>query len=251
MIRIAIFEDEAIAKERIQALLMSLDVEIEIVAIISSIREGREFFAQKKHIDLAFFDIHLEDGLSFALLDEKNIQFPIIFVTAYDQYALDAFNYHSIGYLLKPLQKNDLAKAIDKYSNIATLDTQLLNKIRSSFLTQKHSYKARFTIKYGTKIRIIPVATIACFYSKSKGTYLHTYSDDICLLDDSLEAVYSLLDPSLYFKVNRKYIVRIEAIKSLTQYSNSRQKVVLSCQLAEEIIVAREKVKEFKKWIDK
>jgi len=251
MIKVAIFEDEAIAKARIKELLMSLDVEIEIVAVISSISEGQKFLAQNKYIDLAFFDIHLEDGLSFALLDQNNIQFPIVFVTAYDQYALDAFNYYSISYLLKPLQKKDLAKAIDKYSNITSFDMQLLSKIKRSFTAEQNNYKERFTIKCGTKIRIIPIDTIAFFYSKSKGTYLYTYSNESFLMDDSLEAVNSLLDPKLYFKVNRNYIVRIEAIKSLTQYSNSRQKIALNCKIDEEIIVSRERVKEFKIWLDK
>jgi len=250
MIRVAIFEDESIAKERIQKLLLSLDVEVEIVAIISSIKEGRTFLSKKEHIDLAFFDIHLEDGLSFALLDEEKIQFPIVFVTAYDKYTLTAFNYHSIGYLLKPLQKEDLAKAITKYSNIESFDSKLLHKIKHSFLSLKLNFKERFTVKYGDKIRIIPVESIACFYSQSKGTYLYTFTNESFLMDDSLEAVKSLLDPSIYFKVNRKYIIRIDAIKSLTQYSNSRQKVILNCTLDDEIIVAREKVREFKIWLN-
>lgn len=251
MIRVAIFEDEAIAKERIQELLHSLAMDIHVVAVISSIKEGREFLAKPNQIDLAFFDIHLEDGLSFALLDESIIQFPIVFVTAYDQYTLTAFNYHSIGYLLKPLQRDDLAKAITKYAKIENFDTKLIGKIKDTFLSLQTNYKERFTVKYGTKIRIIPVSSIICFYSKSKGTYLYTSSNESFLMDDSLETIKSLLDPNLYFKVNRKHIIRIDAVKSLTQYANSRQKVLLSAELNEEIIVAREKVKSFKLWLDR
>ena len=250
--RVVIFEDEHIAGEKLQLLLKAINPNIEILKIIPSIKEGVTFLADNQ-IDLAFFDIHLEDGLSFSLLEKGSINFPIIFTTAYDRYAIEAFKHHSIDYLLKPIQKSDLIQSLEKFSRLSqSIPSDAMKRITSLSLSEKpyNSYKERFTIKVGDRIRIIPTREIICIYSRAKGTFIFTSSGKRYLLEQSLENVLSLLDPDIFFKVNRKHIVRIDKIDSLLQFSNSRQKIVLTIPFDEEIIVAREKVKLFKRWLE-
>lgn len=250
--RVVIFEDEHIAGEKLQLLLERIDPEIEVLKIIPSIAEGFEFL-EKNTIDLGFFDIHLEDGLSFSLLEKAEINFPVIFTTAYDRYAIQAFKHHSIDYLLKPIQKQDVIQALEKFKQLSTaFSPEVLTRISSQKISKDtfNVYRERFTVKIGDRIKIIPTEEIVCVYSRAKGTFLFTSSGKSYLLEQSLESILSLLDPNIFFKVNRKHIVRIDKIDSLLQFSNSRQKVVLPIPFDEEIIVAREKVKLFKTWLE-
>lgn len=247
--RVVLFEDEHIAAQKLKNVLLSLDSNIEIVATITSIEDGKEFFSAKPQVDLVFLDIHLEDGLSFTLLEENLIQCPVIFVTAYDRYAIKAFKYNSIDYLLKPALKQDVAEAIAKYERQGMLPQPNLEKIKSVYSKESIDFKERFTVKYGDRIRLINTPEISCFYSRAKGSFIYHDSGKSYLLEQSLDHILTLVNPKEYFKVNRKHIVRIDAIDTIVAYSNSRQKVILKTPLDEDIIVAREKVKEFKAWI--
>lgn len=248
--RVVIFEDEAIAAQKLRNMLLSLNQEIEILAVLNSVEDGRDFFSKNVEVDLVFLDIHLEDGLSFSLLEENLIQCPVIFITAYDRYAIKAFKFNSIDYLLKPALKSDLEQALKKYSRqgITPITKKIISELKKSDSDQ--DFKERFTVKYGDRIRLVPTSEIGCFYSRAKGTFIYTESGKSYLLEQSLDYITTLINPKEFFKVNRKHIIRIDAIDSVLAFSNSRQRILLKTPLDEEIIVAREKVKEFKTWME-
>ena len=178
----------------------------------------------------------------------------VIFTTAYDEYALKAFKLNSIDYLLKPIDEADLETAVLKFKatikqpeKAAAVDFDEIKKMFSSQFQKQ--YKTRFTIKINQQLKIIPIADVACFYSENKGTYLHTLDNRSYLLDSTMDILESDLDPANYFRVNRKFIIPMNGIKEILMYSNSRLKVLLQGYNSEEIIVARERVSEFKDWL--
>lgn len=247
---VLIVEDEHIAAEKLKTLLNLVAPELNIVGHAKSVEEGKALVSKSGKIDLAFFDIQLEDGLSFSILEEINTTFPIIFTTAYDDYAIQAFDHHSVAYLLKPIQKKDLEKALEKLKSTQQSPdySQILQlAIREA---QKPNYKERFTVKAGDKIRLFDINEITCFFSRDKGTFLHTNEGRQYLIDYPLDRLETMIDPGKYFRVNRKHIISVEAIEKVIQHSNSRQKVVLSPEFDEDIIVARERVKDFKEWLE-
>ena len=244
--RVLIVEDEHFAFERLSMLIKRVDKSIEIVAHAKSIREAVEHFKQK-NFDLAFVDIQLADGLSFGIFDQVEVDCPLIFTTAYEQHAIRAFKLNSVDYLLKPIRQADLAEALNKYDRIwkAKKDTSLLLKQAM----ENVEYKDRFVIKVGEYIKVVKSEDISCFYSFAKGTYVHTIENRNYLIDFSLEEVSSLVNPEDFFRVNRKFIVKLDQIEDMIAYSNSRIKVKMRIPPDEDIIVARERVKEFKTWL--
>lgn len=248
--RILIIEDETPAFERLKAQLKKTLPEAEIVAHHRSVKSTVDFLDSNPRIDLAFFDIQLEDGSSFSILENANVSFPIIFTTAYDEYAIQAFDHHSIGYLLKPISLDALKKSIEKFrqQSSETVQTEtLLNALKN--MQSKH-YKERFTVKIGDRIRIFETQDISVFYSRLKGSYLFSNQGKHHLLDQSLDTIESLIDPEKFFRVNRKHIIHIDAIEEMIQYTNSRLKIKTTRTFDEDIIVAREKVKSFKLWVE-
>jgi len=248
--KVLIVEDELIAFEKLKILLSRIAPEISIIGHAKSIDEGIEFIENTPVIDLAFFDIQIEDGLSFSILEHVTKKFPVIFTTAYDDYAIRAFDHHSIAYLLKPIQKADLEKALDKFNstqpepNYSELLLKAINDAR------KVNYKERFTVKIGEKIRLFDIRDIACFFSRDKGSFLCTNEAKHYVIDYPLDQLETMVDPKKYFRVNRKHIICIDAIDKIIQHSNSRLKVVLKTTIDEDVIVAREKVKTFKNWLE-
>ncbi len=248
--RVLIIEDEKIAFQKLKAMLQLLVPDIEIVGHASSVIEGKKLVEKHKTVDLAFFDVQLEDGLSFTILEQTNYQFPIIFTTAYDDYAIRAFDHHSIAYLLKPIQKKDLEKALKKYSpSQYNADYSYLLK-KAIEEVRKKRYKERFTVKIGDKIRLFETDEIACFFSREKGSFLCSSSNKHFAVDYPLDEIVALIDPTKFFRINRKHIVSINAIEKLVQFTNSRLRVVLNIEFDEDLIVAREKVKAFKNWLE-
>lgn len=248
--KVLIVEDELIAYEKLKALLLRIAPETTIVGHAKSIDEGIHLIENSQTIDLAFFDIQLEDGLSFSILEQVASSFPVIFTTAYDNYAIRAFEHHSIAYLLKPVQKSDLENALAKYQSTQTpsnYSALLLEAIREA---RQVNYKERFTVKIGDKIRLFETNEIACFFSRDKGSFLTTNEGKQYLVDHPLDRIETMVDPTKYFRVNRKHIIGVACIEKLIQYSNSRLKVLLKTPFDEEIIVAREKVKNFKEWLE-
>lgn len=245
-----IIEDEQIAYEKIKSLLEQLSKEIEIVGHIKSIEEGIAFLKKQPAIDLAFFDIQLEDGLSFSILESVETNFPIIFTTAYDEYAIRAFDHHSIAYLLKPIHKSDLKKALDKLK-VQRIDSAYSRLLKLAIQEARETeYKKRFTVKIGDKIRLFETNEICCLFSRDKGTFIQTSAGKQYLVDYSLEQISTLVNPKKYFRVNRKHLICIDALEKVVQHSNSRLKIFLVPAFDEDIIVAREKVNEFKAWLE-
>ncbi len=251
--KIIIIEDEKPSARRLQRMLKKLDLNVEM--LLHSVSEAVRWFKENPHPDLIFLDIQLSDGLSFEIFDQVTIQSAVIFTTAFDEYALQAFKLNSIDYLLKPIDAEELETAITKYKTRqpkpenVTLHFDDIKKLLSKDLTQK-TYKQRFTTKIGQHIKMIPTEEIECFFSENKGTYAHTFEGRNYLLDSSLEKLQEELDPKLFFRINRKFYVNINAIQDIISYTNSRLQLKLKNYNEQEVIVARERVKDFKLWLE-
>ncbi len=250
---ILIIEDEKPAARRLQRMLALLNMEVQ--QMLHSVEESIEWFQNNTHPDLIFLDIQLSDGLSFEIFEEIPVKSAIIFTTAYDEYALKAFKLNSIDYLLKPIDEDELKIAVDKFkanNNKQQTDLQVnIDDIRKLLINPvDRKFKKRFSIKIGQHIKIINTDGIECFFSENKATYIHTKEQRNYLIDHSLEHWQEQLNPEEFFRANRTFIVHINAIKDIISYSNSRLKLILHSYKETEIIVSRERVKQFKNWIN-
>ncbi|TYB77129.1 LytR/AlgR family response regulator transcription factor [Bizionia myxarmorum] len=249
---IIIIEDEKPSARRLQRMLSKLDLQAE--TMLHSVEESIAWFQNNPHPDLIFLDIQLSDGLSFEIFDVVQVKSAIIFTTAFDEYALQAFKLNSIDYLLKPIDDDELAKALEKFKEHQFKAQQVtvdFNVIRNLLVNSAEpDYKKRFSVKVGQHLKLFNIEDIECFYSENKGTYLHTNQGRSYLLDITLEQLEDDLNPKLFFRVNRKFYVHIHAIKDMVNYSNSRLQIKLTSFNEQEIIVARERVKEFKNWLE-
>ncbi|MFY0631286.1 MAG: response regulator transcription factor [Flavobacteriaceae bacterium] len=250
---VIVIEDEKPAARRLSRMLKELD--IEATAMLHSVEESLNWFQTNEHPDLIFLDIQLSDGLSFEIFEEVEVTSAIIFTTAYDEYALKAFKLNSVDYLLKPIDEDELRTAVDKYKSQQPKESNLqvnIDDIRRLLINPvDRKYKKRFTIKIGQHIKIIHVDEIECFYSENKATYIHTNAKRNYLIDGSLEHWQDQLDPEQFFRVNRTYMVHINALKDIVAYTNSRLRLILHSYNETEIIVSRDRVKDFKNWIDR
>ncbi|WNM20334.1 LytR/AlgR family response regulator transcription factor [Flavobacterium capsici] len=249
---IIIIEDEKPAARLLQRKVEKLGLQVN--HLLHSVEEAINWFNNNPHPDLIFLDIQLSDGLSFEIFEAIDIKSAVIFTTAYDEYALRAFKLNSIDYLLKPIDEEDLETAISKFkarnnsaSNLS-LDFEMIKKMLVN--PAEREYKKRFTIKVGQQLKMIPVEEIECFYSENKGTYIHTLDNRDYLLDGTLEQLESELNPDDFYRVSRKFIIPLKAIKEIQLHSNSRLKVILPTYKDDEVIVARERVNEFKEWLE-
>jgi two-component system, LytTR family, response regulator LytT len=248
-----LIEDEKPAARLLQRKLEKLNINVD--AMLHSVEESIEWFQNNEHPDLIFLDIQLSDGLSFEIFDKIAIKSAVIFTTAYDEYALKAFKLNSIDYLLKPIDEDELSFSISKFKNqfqksentTINIDFEQIRKMLQNPFEK--SYKTRFTVKIGQQLKIITTDEIECFFSENKGTYIHTLDNRNYLIDVTLEVLENELDPKNYFRVSRKFIVPLRSIKEIQVHSNSRLKVVLPTYKDDEVIVAREKVQDFKLWI--
>ncbi len=250
--KVIIIEDEKPSARRLQRMLDKLNIEAE--TMLHSVEESIEWFQNNEHPDLIFLDIQLSDGLSFEIFETIKIKSAIIFTTAYDEYALQAFKLNSIDYLLKPIDTEDLKTAVEKYqennpkNQAVTLDFSDIKKLLVNPLDRE--YKKRFSIKVGQHLKLINVDEIECFYSENKGTYLHTTEGRNYLLDKTLDQLEDELEPRTFFRINRKFYVNINAIKDMVSYTNSRLQIKLNSYNEQDVIVARERVKDFKVWLE-
>ncbi|RAJ16848.1 LytR/AlgR family response regulator transcription factor [Olleya aquimaris] len=250
--KVIIIEDEKPSARRLQRMLEAIDIKTE--TLLHSVEEAIHWFNNNQHPDLIFLDIQLSDGLSFEIFDEVEVKSAIIFTTAYDEYALQAFKLNSIDYLLKPIDDEDLEKAVAKYktrlpekTSIA-LDFEDIKKLLVNPIERE--YKKRFSVKVGQHLKLVNIDDIECFYSENKGTYLYTSEGRNYLLDTTLEALEKELEPQTFFRINRKFFVNINAIKDMISYTNSRLQIKLNNYNEDEVIVARERVKDFKNWLE-
>lgn len=241
---ILIIEDEKPAARLLKRKVEQLGYAV--TNILTSIEDSLIWFSANKHPELILADIQLADGLSFEIFEQLNIKSAVIFTTAYDEYALRAFKLNSIDYLLKPIDENELKVAIEKFSarkQQTTIDSDLIKR-----LFQKE-YKNRFTIKAGNVFKIIDINEIECFYSAFKSSFLVTKEGRTFPLEESLDSIEKELNPLHFYRVNRQFIITIQAIKEISIYSNSRLKVLLNHYNEEDIVVSRERVQDFKNWI--
>lgn len=251
--RVLVIEDEKPSARRLKRMLATLDVAVQ--DMLHSVEEAIEWFQNNEHPDLIFLDIQLSDGLSFEIFDTVAVKSAIIFTTAYDEYALQAFKLNSIDYLLKPIDDEDLEKAVSKFKERipkqqdVSLNFEDIKKLLGATPVDRE-YKKRFTTKIGQHIKMIPVDEIECFYSENKGTYAATIEKRNYLLDTTLEHLENQLEPQTFFRVSRKHYVNIHAIKDIVSYTNSRLQIKLNHWDEQEIIVSRERVKDFKTWIE-
>lgn len=248
---IIIIEDEKPSARLLQRKVEKLG--FQITTLLHSVEEAIAWFQNNAHPDLIFLDIQLSDGLSFEIFDVVDIKSAIIFTTAYDEYALRAFKLNSIDYLLKPIDEDDLKIAVNKFkarqpkAEPLSLDFETIKRMLAS--PEVKTYKKRFTIKTGQHLKMINIDEVECFYSENKGTYLHTLDNRDYLLEGTLEQLEVDLDPKDFFRVSRKFIIPMKAIRDIVVYSNSRLKVILPTYKEDEVIVSRERVNDFKTWI--
>ncbi|XLS27998.1 LytR/AlgR family response regulator transcription factor [Flavobacteriaceae bacterium M23B6Z8] len=249
--RTIIIEDEKPSARRLQRMLESNQVNVE--TLLHSVEESMEWFQKNEHPDLIFLDIQLSDGLSFEIFEHLDIKSAIIFTTAYDEYALQAFKLNSIDYLLKPIDDDDLEVAIRKFKERIPERQELkvdFDDIRKLLVNPiEREYKKRFTVKVGQYLKMINTDEIECFYSENKGTYAYTLDGRNYLLETTLENLQDELAPDIFFRVSRKYIVNINHIKDMISYTNSRLQIKMNRFDEGDVIVSRERVKDFKDWL--
>ena len=245
-----IIEDEKEAAIKLSGMIEKYDRNIVILDTIQSVKNAVNWLNNNETPDIIFMDIQLADGLSFEIFEQTIVKAPIIFTTAYDEYALKAFKVNSIDYLLKPIGQSDLYQAIDKYkeNNIPQeISAQIFDNILHA-LTKK--YKSKFLIKVGEHIKVFTVDDVQCFYSMEKYTFLQNHEGRDYAISYSLDQVENLIDPAKFFRINRGFLVAFSAISNIVSYSNSRLRIRLKSNNTEDLVVSREKVQDFKKWLE-
>ena len=248
---IIIIEDEQFAANHLEKMIHKYDPAINIVAKLESVKEAVEWFKNNHEPDLIFLDIHLEDDLSFAIFDKVKIKAPIIFTTAYDEYAIRAFKLKSIDYLLKPILQEDLNQGIEKYKDWTSSQKPVIDvgALYEMINQRTPQYKDRFSITVGLKIKSIETTDIAYFYSEEGITFMVTRDKIHYPVDYSLDNLADLVDPKIFFQVNRQFLVSAKSIKNVHLYPKSRLKLELEPALNKELFVSQEKNVKFKEWL--
>jgi DNA-binding LytR/AlgR family response regulator len=251
---VLIIEDEPQAAQRLENLVKSIEPAVNILNKIDTVKRAVLWLKDNPAPDLIFMDIQLADGISFMIFEQCTIKSPVIFTTAYDEYALKAFKVNSIDYILKPVDKDELTGALVKFRSLTRQEPEtkvLLSNIEQTIqmLTKKH--KSRFVIKVGEHLRTVEVENILYFFSQDKTTFCSTADNRNLILDYTLEQLEEMVDPARFFRINRKYLIAATAIQDIISYTNSRLKLLLKGSQDQDIIVARERVQEFKDWLDR
>lgn len=248
--KVLIIEDEKLAAEKLQHSLHEIDPTIEIIAILGSVRESVKWLLQNQ-ADLIFLDIQLSDGISFTIFEQVQVNTPIIFTTAYDQYAIKAFQLNSISYLLKPIRKRELEESLKKYKSLKTAFGIDFDLLLSNIQGNVHEFKKRFLIQIGEKIRKIEVTEIAYFYALEKAIFIKTFKGISYPIEYTLDKLESMLNPENFFRINRKYLVNMESISNMIAYSRGRVKLELAPTPDDnsDTIVSIDRSGDFKKWI--
>lgn len=249
--KVVIIEDEKLSAEHLALLLKLVDPNIEIVKYIDTVKESIYLFKEGLQCDLVFMDIHLADGNSFEVFRQVNIETPIIFTTAYDNYAIQAFKQNSIDYLLKPISLQDLKFAIDQYHKQQQLaNKQQFETFAKTYQQINNQYKTRFIVKVGETIDTVQTNEIHHFETKESLSFLVTNNGNKYIIEYTLDQLEKILPPHDFFRINRKIIIHIQAIEKVKTYFNSRLSITSKKLDGESQIVSRERVAEFKKWLD-
>jgi len=250
--RVLIIEDEAPAFRRLQRILESLRSDIEIIDVLDSVVESIKWFTENDPPDLVFMDIQLADGLSFEIFDSVEIEVPIIFTTAYDEYAIKAFKVNSIDYLLKPIDEELLHQGLIKFEKQMNKPStsKELKEILHQIQPEVKEYKSRFLVKSMEKLISIPIETVAYFYTENSLVYLMTKSEKKHVFDKPLDHIEAQLNPKDFFRLNRQILVQINAINASYAYDKGKIMVELTPNLGLPTIVSKERSSEFKRWLD-
>jgi two-component system LytT family response regulator len=247
--KILLIEDEQAAVRRLQKLLVEIDPLNEVVAALSSIESAVEWLMAHPAPDVILMDIHLADGSSFDIFDKVTVTAPVIFATAFDEYALKAFKVNAIDYLLKPIKKIDLEQALSRISVGVTKDNlgdEFIQKLANAGLVKKNK---RILVKMGQAIKLIELENVAYFYSRDKISFAVLPGNKRYPLDQSLDQLEQMVDPVHFFRINRQFMVKMEAIDEMIAYSKSRVKLKLNPPTEEDAIVSKERSPDFKKWL--
>ena len=245
--KVVIIEDELASSRRLQRMLTTFNYEI--VASLVSVKSAVKWFQNNAHPDVLFLDIHLADGLCFEIFKHVKITSPIVFITAFSEYSIKAFDYNSVSYLLKPINKEQLEKAIKKANTFYKNEKELIELKEVIENENLRVYKTEFAVRIGKRIKIIKTESIDCFYSEDNASYLKS-SNSNYIINEALSGLETKLNPKQFFKVNRKFIVNREAIETVVSFTNSRFKIELKNRKQAEIIVSRERSKTFKSWLN-
>lgn len=249
MTKAVIVEDEKPSARRLQRMLEKLNVEVKHV--LHSIEDAVEWFSKNEAPELIFLDIQLSDGLSFEIFEQVEVKSPIIFTTAYDEYALKAFKLNSVDYLLKPIDEEELQNALKKFrANSEPGNGINLHSLKALLTSPSSEYKKRFSIQVGQHLKLINTEEISCFCSENKATYVHTIEGRNYLMENSLDRLENELDPKEFFRVNRQFIISLKDIADIVTFSNQRLEVKLKHYRDTQIIVSRERVKPFREWLE-
>jgi two-component system, LytTR family, response regulator LytT len=248
--QVLIIEDEPLAAEKLEMQLRSYDENIQVLAKLTSVEESVQWLTTKPMPDLMFVDIELSDGKCFDIFEQVNLNIPVVITTAYDQYALDAFKHFSIDYLLKPVTMQALASTLNKIKTLGSLQMQN-SQVPPPTSGDNSNYKQRFMVRIGNRMFFVPTQEIAGFVADEKSVFLLNKEGQRFPMNTTLEHLQDQLQPSTFFRVNRKAIISIDAIKDIKRYLNSRLKISLNTgNVKDDIIVAREKVAAFKAWAE-
>jgi len=247
-----IIEDEEPAAHRLKKLLIEIDPQIEILDIIVSVESAVSWLWKNSMPDLILLDIHLADGQSFELFKRVEVTAPVIFITAHDEYAIRAFKVNSIDYLLKPVKKEELSAALAKYRKLHTAQGSQENdiaKLLESLKDPKPEYKKRFIIRFGDHIKAVNVEDVAYFFTQEKINFLRTHDNKTYPVEFNLDKLEHIIDPAVFFRINRQFIININAIDQMFSFSKSRVKVKLKPLVDEDTIVSTERSSAFKEWL--
>jgi two-component system, LytTR family, response regulator LytT len=257
--KILIIEDEPFAQKELKRLLEVAEGKFDILGMLDTVEDSVEWLQKNPPPDLIFLDIQLADGISFDIFRKVDVKAPVIFTTAYDDYAIRAFQLNSIDYLLKPIKLTDLMRAINKYESIKDQFEKggnesvniTKNQLESLLNLGKKEYKSRFVAKVGDQIKYIPVEEIGYFYAEDNVVFLMKKNADRYIIDYSIEEIDTLVDPKHFFRLNRSIVAHISAIDKVYKYLNSRLKVELKPKTDKEVLISRVKVSDFMEWMDR
>ncbi|WP_346856339.1 LytTR family DNA-binding domain-containing protein [uncultured Draconibacterium sp.] len=248
---IVIIEDEKLAADKLQHLLCQIDSQIRVLAVLESVEDAVNWLASNKSPDLIFMDIQLDDGISFEIFDAVKIDSPVIFTTAFDEYAIRAFKVNSVDYLLKPIETKALELALQKFNSIYAEKISFEERVSQVFEQISKQYKSRFFIKIGTRYQSVQVAQVCSFFVEERNTFLRTIEGKTYDLDYSLDQLQKMVNPEKFFRINRNFLVNINCIDEIISYSTSRLKLKLKSESRGDLIVSRDKVSDFKRWMDR
>lgn len=249
--KVVIIEDEKFARINLQKMIQEIEPGVEIVATIDNVNDSVEWL-KKNECDLIFLDIHLSDDVSFNIFHRVTVKTPIIFTTAYDQYAIKAFKVNSVDYLLKPIEKEELQDSIQKFHRLHPLKNENIEALRKSILEQNQkTYQSRFMVKKGDRIASVKTEDIAYFEGEDRYVYLVNKKNERFFVDYKLSDLEEMLDPNIFFRLNRSFISQFDSINNIITLSKSRVKVNLNPVARREIVVSTENTRLFKEWLNR